>query len=195
MRKAILVALLAISVSALAADRLVRQVWLMEATDWGKRDGRFVAYCLANADFEVKLKCSYLAELNMYVWQLHRAIPPKYQTDFVLFGEHGGAVCAQQFTPTDGAAGTVTWITVPAPTATVAGTTATISWAAPVGIAPALVQRYELVVDGAGATVTTSPVTRTLAVGTHTAALRVVLAGTKKRHQADSTATQIKVSP
>ncbi len=154
-----------------------------------------IAYSLYASDYEATARVQYQAEVDWYVFWLNPALTGEYAThDMVLFGAHDGALLAHKCTPSSGLSGPFDWTEIAAPTVTMNGLEATVTWTAPT-LETGVLGEWKLLKDGVAVTLPSQPLVETLAEGTHTYALRAVLAGTPKVHQADGHVATVEAAP
>lgn len=200
MRRAAIVALFVLSAAlgALALAGNTPMMFLVDEAQWANRDIRVVAFSTVASDFELRARPVYLADLGMYLYQVRskNLVPPYDTAPMVLWGEgRDGAVLCAYFTPSPNLMQKVAWAQIPAPTVTLAGTTATVSWTLP-SLPAQAVDRWRLIVDGNAQALPTSPWTHSgLAPGPHTYALRLVAVGSPKAHRAHGPTTTVEVVP
>ncbi len=185
-----LVAVLALFGQAPAAP-VVKMAWQMPSASFAFRSAALTAYPVGASDFEVPLKVSYLADLDVYVWQFKAAIPAQYQVgDWVVYGQGAGQVVAFRFQLSDGAIGKLQPVPFPKPVLAQGQTLSTLTIDAP-AVDPSAIVRFEMLRDGQvilsqpGSIPTAGPAMP------HTFLLRGVLVGGPKDHFILSDAAEV----
>lgn len=188
MKRPLPLLLLAVSLAALAASGIPMAFW-MSSDQHAFRGAPVEAFCQAHPDLSARAKCVYLADLDVYVWQVRLDVPEPYSLqDWVLFGAYQGSVLYQVFTPR-ALTQEVRWKAIPAPRVAVAAGLVTLSWDAQAMAAGPWTDWVPLV-DGAPRSLPFLEVP--VPAGKHTFAWRVTLPGGRT---ADGAPVTVEVKP
>lgn len=172
----------------------VKMAWSMDESGFALRDATLTAYPVGASDFEVPVRCAYLGDFGVYVWQFRAVVPAHYQTvDWILAGYAHGLVVAQKFTIQNGATlalAPIPWA-APAVAPRMPAQDVTVNYDPP-PLDPAVVLRWEVLQDGKPLPLDASGngVGGTLD-RVRTTGLRAVLAGTPKAHYLTGPALEI----
>lgn len=82
----------------------VKMAWTMAPEYYALRGQKLTAYPVGASDLEMRVWCTYLGNLDVYIWQFNAPIPEKYRAgDWILYGQGAGYVVAQKFKLQNGA--------------------------------------------------------------------------------------------
>lgn len=196
----LLAAMAALSTGALHAPTLsavvaqtppVKMAWSMDPAHFAFRTAHVWAYPVAASDYEVPVTCTYLGDLDVYLWQFKAAVPDRYlKGDWILYGQGAGQVVAQRFTVQPGATLALSPVPFPKPKLTDGQSLATLTIVPP-AVDPTVIVRFEMLRDGQvilsqpGSVPAASPATP------HTYLLRGILVGSPKAHEIRSDSAEV----